>query len=247
MVERLPVKISIVIPAFNEEKLIAATLERTAASTAAFTRLKWTVETIVCDNNSTDRTADLARSAGAKVVFEPINQISRARNAGAAGASGDWLIFVDADSHPSVGLFESVADAIRSGRFIAGGSTVAIAENYPVARMVVGGWNLISRVRRWAAGSFIFCDATAFREIGGFSTELFASEEIDLSKRMQKLARQRGKRMTILHRHPIVTSVRKMHLYGARDVLRLIGRNIWLRGRAVNSREECAIWYDGRR
>ena len=247
MVERLPVKISIIMPAFNEEKLINATLERIGASTTAFTHLGWSVETIVCDNNSTDRTAEIARAAGAKVVFEPINQISRARNAGAAGASGDWLVFVDADSHPSVGLFESVADAIRSGRFIAGGSTVAIAEKYPVARMVVGGWNLISRVRRWAAGSFIFCESPAFREIGGFSTELFASEEIDLSKRLQQLARQRGKRMTILHRHPIVTSVRKMHLYTLREHLRFLRRLVVQRGRPMKSREECAIWYDGRR
>ena len=240
-------KISIVIPAFNEAKLIADTLERITAASSAFTTLGWTVETIVCDNNSSDRTAELARAAGAAVIFEPVNQISRARNAGAAGASGDWFIFVDADSHPSAELFKSVADAIHSGRFIAGGSTVTIAENYPIARMVIGAWNLLSRVRRWAAGSFIFCEAGAFREIGGFSTELFASEEIDFSKRIQKLGRQRAKRVTILHRHPLVTSVRKMHLYRGRDVLRFLLRNIWLRGRAVNNREECAFWYDGRR
>ena len=239
--------ISVVIPAFNEEKLIGETLQSIAAASSAFTARGWSVETIVCDNNSSDRTAELARAAGATVVFEPINQISRARNAGADAATGDWLIFVDADSHPSSGLFESVAGAIASGRFIAGGSTVAITEKYPIARMVIGAWNLLSRVRRWAAGSFIFCETTAFRETGGFSTELFASEEIDFSKRLHKLGRRRGKRMTILHHHPLLTSARKMHLYSVQDVLRFLVRNIWLRGRAVNSREECAFWYDGRR
>jgi len=247
MVEKLSVKISIIIPAFNEEKLIAGTLERIAAASSAFLTLGWIVETIVCDNNSTDRTAELARSAGAKVVFEPINQISRARNAGAAGASGDWLIFVDADSHPSAGLFANVAEVIQSGRVLAGGSTVAIDRNYLLPRAAVAGWNLLSRIRRWAAGSFIFCEAAAFREIGGFSTELFISEEIDLSKRLQKLARQRGKRMTILHRHPIVTSVRKIHLYTPREHLRFLGRLLIQRGRPMKNREECAIWYDGRR
>jgi len=53
---------------------------------------------IVCDNNSTDRTAEIARAAGAIVVYEPVNQIARRRNCGAAAATGDWLIFVDADS-----------------------------------------------------------------------------------------------------------------------------------------------------
>jgi hypothetical protein len=40
-------------------------------------------------------------------------------------------------------------------------------------------WNAISRAMRWAAGSFVFCEAGAFRALGGFSTELFAAEEID--------------------------------------------------------------------
>ena len=90
-------RISIVIPAFNEEKFIARSLRKIKAATDAFSELGWGNEIIVCDNNSTDRTADKARAAGARVVFEPVNQISRARNRGAAKASGDWLLFVDAD------------------------------------------------------------------------------------------------------------------------------------------------------
>lgn len=247
MVEKLSVKISVIVPAFNEEKLIAATLGHIRAAASTFERIGWDVELIVCDNNSSDRTAELARGAGATVVFEPINQISRARNAGAAGATGDWLIFVDADSHPSAGLFANVAEVIQSGRVLAGGSTIAIKERYAVVLFAVTGWNLLSRLRRWAAGSFIFCEAAAFREIGGFSTELFVSEEIDLSKRLQQLARRRGKRMTILTRHPLVTSVRKLHLYTPREHLQFLGRLIFQRGRPLKSREECGIWYDGRR
>jgi glycosyltransferase involved in cell wall biosynthesis len=71
MVERLPVKISVVVPAFNEEKLLAETLRSIRAAAEAFTRLGWEFELVVCDNNSTDRTAELARKAGAKVVLEP--------------------------------------------------------------------------------------------------------------------------------------------------------------------------------
>ena len=76
-------KLSIIIPAFNEERLIGETLSRVQAGMAAFLRRGWETELIVCDNNSSDRTAELARTAGAKVVFEPINQIARARNSGA--------------------------------------------------------------------------------------------------------------------------------------------------------------------
>ena len=73
-------KISVIIPAFNEERLIVETLRQVKAATAAFSRRGWETETIVCDNNSTDRTAELARAGGAAVVFEPVNQIARARN-----------------------------------------------------------------------------------------------------------------------------------------------------------------------
>jgi len=81
-------RVSIVVPAFNEEKLIAQSLAAIRAASAAFAQRGWDVELIVCDNNSTDATAALAREAGASVVFEPLNQISRARNAGAAHARG---------------------------------------------------------------------------------------------------------------------------------------------------------------
>jgi len=151
------VKISVIVPAFNEEKLIAETLRSIRAASQSFTEAGWQTELIVCDNNSTDRTAELARAEAALVVFEPINQIARARNTGAAAATGDWLIFIDADSQPSAGLFASVAREIRRGGVIAGGSTVRIEGSYPVASLVTRGWNLLSRLKRWAAGSFIFC------------------------------------------------------------------------------------------
>src|SRR5437773_6706124 len=80
----LGLKISIVIPAFNEERLIADTLQHIKAAAEVFRDRGWDTEIIVCDNNSKDKTAELARAAGAKVVFEPINQIARARNRGAA-------------------------------------------------------------------------------------------------------------------------------------------------------------------
>jgi glycosyltransferase involved in cell wall biosynthesis len=229
--------VSVVVPAFNEEKLLGATL---AAIREAAQGLD--PELVVCDNNSTDRTAEIARQAGAKVVFEPINQISRARNAGAAAASGDWLVFVDADCSPDRALFADLAEAIASGRYVGGGATVRFDDADRTAQAAVGVWNRISRVMRWAAGSFVFCRAEAFRAIGGFSTELYASEEIDFSRRLKRLGR-----LTILHRHPLRTSGRKVRLYSKREYLRLLARIVFSGGRALRRREDCFAWYDGRR
>src|SRR5574344_1951152 len=91
---------SIIIPAFNEERLLENSLSRIKESLQVFTSQGHTYELIVCDNNSTDQTAEIARSQGAKVIFEPINQIARARNTGASIASGKYLIFIDSDSYP---------------------------------------------------------------------------------------------------------------------------------------------------
>ena len=128
-------KISIIVPAFNEERLLGESLAQIKSAANAFAQRGWDFELIVCDNNSTDRTAEIARAAGATVVFEPVNQIARARNSGAAAATGDWLIFVDADSRPNAGLFAEVAGQISSGRCLAGGVTVRMDEKHLAGRV----------------------------------------------------------------------------------------------------------------
>ncbi|MGH8749783.1 MAG: glycosyltransferase [Burkholderiales bacterium] len=212
-------KISVVVPAFNEERLLADSLQRLIDAMSAFVRRGWTSELIVCDNNSTDRTAEIARAAGARVVFEPVNQIGRARNTGAAHAQGDWLVFVDADSYPSPALCEDVAKEIESGRCLAGGSAVRIESSRRVIRSLGFLWNVLSRINKWGAGAFIFCEAAAFKQLGGFSQELYAAEEIDLFRRLKRLARREGRSIAILHRHPLATSGRKARLYTARELL----------------------------
>jgi glycosyltransferase involved in cell wall biosynthesis len=240
-------KISIVVPAYNEEKLLGASLRSIREAAGAFEQHGWAFELIVCDNNSTDATAEVAERAGAKVVFEPINQIARARNCGAAAATGDWLLFIDADSHPPRALFEDVIHAIESGKYVAGGATVRLDAWFPGMWSVTTLWNVTSRLKKWCAGSFIFCDTAAFRAIGGFSSELFVSEELDLSVRLKAYGKQHGRRITILSRHPLVTSARKVKLYGHRAHLKFLLKLIVGRNRVVRQREECAIWYDGRR
>ena len=240
-------KISVIVPAFNEEKLLGASLSEIKSAAAAFTARGWLVELIVCDNNSTDRTPDVARAAGAKVVFESINQIARARNTGAAAATGDWLVFVDADSHPGAGLFADVAEQMLSGRCLAGGATIRLDEYFFVASLITHLWNFASRWRRLLAGSFIFVEAAVFRQVGGFSHELFAAEELDLSKRLKQFARGTGRKIVILHRHPLRTSARKMKLYTPREHLRFFTRALFNQRRMLTSREEAHLWYDGRR
>jgi glycosyltransferase involved in cell wall biosynthesis len=241
------VKVSVVVPAFNEEQGLEGSLRSIRAAMGALDRAGWDSALIVCDNNSTDRTAAIAQAMGADVVFEAVNQISRARNTGAARATGDWLVFVDADSQPSAELFADVVRVVQQGRAIAGGSTVQLDTGELAPRLAVGSWNLVSRAMKWAAGSFIFCDAAAFREIGGFSLELYASEEIDLFRRLKRLARREGRTIVILHEHPLVTSARKAKLYTPREGLAFIVKTLVTRGRTLRNPGDCFQWYDGKR
>jgi glycosyltransferase involved in cell wall biosynthesis len=242
------VRVSIVIPAFNEEKLLGATLRAVAAARGAFADAGWDSEVVVCDNNSTDHTGGIARAAGATVVFEPVNQIARARNSGATAATGDWLIFVDADSHVNRDLFADAVEVIRAGRHLAGGCTLRLDHAPWWTQFFVQGWTMVSRVCHWAAGSFIFVETAAFKAVGGFNQALYASEEIDLSQRLNRLARQRQLRpMRILTAHPLVTSGRKAKLYTAGEHLRFMAKAVLSLGRSLNRRDACPIWYDGRR
>jgi GT2 family glycosyltransferase len=238
-------KVSIVVPAYNEERLLPAALKSILAAARAFDGWAW--ELIVCDNNSTDRTAEIAREAGAVVVFEPHNQISRARNRGASVAAGEWLVFVDADSTPSRELFADLRAAIEEGRVLAGGAAIAVEADEWAVRAALGFWNALSRALRWAAGAFVYCEAAAFRRAGGFSEELYASEELDLSRKLKKLAREQGREFRILTAHPLLTSNRKMHLYGWRELLPVFGRFLLSPRRMLRSAKACSPWYDGRR
>jgi len=239
--------VSIVIPAYNEERLLASTLECVREACAPWHHRQWSTEWVVCNNNSSDKTAEIAETMGARVVHEPVNQIARARNTGARAAQGRWLVFLDADSHPSPALFELVATSIESGRWLAGGSTLKLDTKLPGVRLITSGWNLISRVNRWMAGAFIFVDANVFQSINGFDERLFASEEIDLSKRLKTFARTDGRGIRILTDAPLLTSGRKVRLYTHSELLRFMLRAVLRPKATITSKEACHPWYDGRR
>jgi cellulose synthase/poly-beta-1,6-N-acetylglucosamine synthase-like glycosyltransferase len=230
---------SIVIPAYNEEALLPGTLEQLRAAMA---EAPFRGEVVVCDNNSNDRTGEAARAAGARVVFEPVNQISRARNAGARAARGRFLVFVDADTSVPPGLLCEALGAL-GGRACGGGATLAMeGVSHPLALRMVAGWNALSRRFSLAAGSFLFVRREAFRAVGGFSERVYASEEIWLSRALKRWGRAQGLDFVILDGHSLVTSGRKGRWYSPTlifvTVLLMLLCPFLLRFRAF-----CWVWY----
>ncbi len=113
-------EVSVVIPAYNEEKDILRTLHSLAANVT-----NRSVEIIVVNNNSKDNTEALVRAAGVTCVNETIQGITAARNAGLAAATGKYVLNADADTlYPKDWIEQMVAPlannegvAITYGRF----------------------------------------------------------------------------------------------------------------------------------
>ena len=235
-----PKTFSVVIPAWNESEQIDATL---AAVKHAVSVQPYSGDIIVVDNNSTDDTADIATNAGARVVFEPINQIARARNTGAQASNAEWLVFVDADSIMSPELLTSSLQALSSGAVIGGGSTVAMDRDIKgLPNLVLRFWNWWSVKSRTAAGCYIYCSKEAFESVGRFDERQYAAEELYLSKKLRKLAKKREQQFVIQTHAPIVSSARKIDWYSPWQLFKQV--LLLLLPGATRSRVMCGVWYD---
>lgn len=238
-----PVELSVIVPAWNEGSFLAATLDSIATAVGA---LDVVTEVIVVDNNSTDDTAQVAAAAGATVVFEPINQIARARNAGAAASSGQWLVFLDADTLVSKTLLSGVLDALRQGRAAGGGSTLVPDVEVPLyARAGYSGWTWVSKTFGLAAGSFFWCRRDAFEAVGGFPETRFAGEELGLSRSIKRWGRKHNMRFEVLDVAPVVTSARKLEWYSTLELLKQT--TMILVPGALRSKRMMGTWYDDSR
>ena len=235
--------LSVVIPAFNEEDLIARCLRQLREQLDAVSP-PVTYELIVCDNNSTDQTAQRAQSEGAHVVFEPHNQIARARNTGAQAARFDWLLFVDADSVPGPELIPETIRLIRAGQTGAGGAVVHFeaGDLRPFAAVVVKIWNAISSTGGLAAGSYLFCKKNDWQETGGFDQTLYAGEEIWFSQALKARCKRHSLQFVILRSHHILTSARKLRWYRDHQLFALF--LLVFRPWKLKSRTACRFWYD---
>lgn len=232
---------SIIVPAYNEEPWLPATLDALHRAMAA---LPMRGELIVVDNNSTDATAAQAAQHGARVVFEGHNQISRARNAGARAALGRYLVFVDADTLIPPALLATVLENLESGRCCGGGVTVEFDTELTAAgRLGLALWNGLSGRLRLAAGCFVWCRREAFDAVGGFSEAVYASEEIWLSRRLRRWGRSRGQAFCIISDYAACSSGRKLEWFSTWQQLLLLLLVI-LFPFFVRFKRLCGFWYN---
>ena len=151
--------ISVVIPAFNEASYLPATLSslRDAISVCCCG-----VELIVVDNESSDRTGEVARSFDATVVREAIHNIARVRNAGASAARGDVLAFVDADTIVPPNFLEKVAAAMSNPACFGGSADIIHTPASKLLRAYLKGVALVRNPARHGPGRSAILPAVGF-------------------------------------------------------------------------------------
>jgi glycosyltransferase involved in cell wall biosynthesis len=224
-------KFSIIIPARDEERFLGGGLE---ACRLAANPYPDQVETIVVLNRCRDRTEQIAREAGARIVQDDRPNLAAIRNTGARAARGEMLITVDADSRMAPGTLRAVESALASGRYIGGGVPIRperLSLGLLLTGLALACWILPLGI---SAGLF-WCRRGDFEAIGGFDERRGIAEDIDFALRLKAHGRRQGKRFGTLWRAPLVTSCRKFDHFGDWFGLKLLLRHPRLVGRTLRS------------
>jgi rSAM/selenodomain-associated transferase 2 len=213
------VKLSVIIPTLNEARYLGAAVGLVRSRAV----LGVSHEIIVADCGSTDGSAELAARLGVRVVEESPRLDSRAAalNAGAARATGDVLLFLDADTQAPKGYDRAIERALRDPHVVGGAFEFAL-DGAEIGLRIV---ELINRVRYRIWPYFygdqgIFVRAEVFRRLGGYPCRQIM-EASDLCRKLNR----KGK-LVLIHK-PIKTSPRRFVEGGVYRVLAHDVR-IWL-------------------
>jgi len=172
--------ISIIIPTLNEEENIEACL--------ASCRTSPNTETIVVDGESRDRTVQIARSLGARVILSSPGR-SRQMNLGAREASANLLLFLHADTRLPAGFADSVSEVLSRPGTVAGAFLFRLDARSPSL-------SFIQRVANWRSRRFqlpygdqaIFLKKVTFEEMGGYP-ERPIMEDYEFIRRLKRKGR----------------------------------------------------------
>jgi len=202
-------KISLVIPAYNEEKYIGACLESVRRHGAGL------LEVIVINNASTDKTEEVARAfGGVRVVAEPEKGLTKARQRGLTEARGDIIAFIDADTKMPEGWVEKVTQAFAGDeRAVCVSGPYIYYDLSPVRRLAV--WYYYSLLALPAyfftgymiTGGNFAAKKSALEAVGGFDPAIsFYGEDTDIARRLHAVGK-----VTFLRRLSMPTSARRFH------------------------------------
>jgi len=179
-------RISVVIPTFQEGRYLAKVLSRVA-------EMKPPIEIVVVDSGSQDNTVEVAKQFTDKIY--PIRErgISKAKNHGAQQASGEILVFLDADVKPPKDFAGKVLVAFSDATVV--GATCHIVPEHPTLseKVFFQFYNLLiqicSRFKPHSRGEFLAVTKKGFLAVGGFDETMPCLEDHELAHRLSKLGK----------------------------------------------------------
>ena len=172
---------SIIVPALDEARGIAATLAALAPLRARGT------EVIVVDGGSRDATAQIAAPLCDRLLAAPRGRASQ-MNAGARASHGEILVFLHADSRLPQGALEAIDAALAAPRHAWGRFDVRIEGRSPLLALVAFAMNLRSRLTGIATGDqAIFVRRAAFEQVGGFPA-IPLMEDVAISSALKRVS-----------------------------------------------------------
>jgi len=178
--------LSVVIPALNEEKLIAECIKHLKNQTLD----KSKYEIIVCDTHSIDNTYKIAKKHADKVVTCPKQGAGHSRNVGARAAKGKYLAFVDADTFVCPQWAEGVIEGLDKG-VVATGPSEDIEKDSLKLSLFYKWWSIQSWIGikiniPTLPGYNTAVRKKTFDEVGGFVDKDMISEDIELGEKLKK-------------------------------------------------------------
>jgi rSAM/selenodomain-associated transferase 2 len=212
MVSSPPWVLSIIIPTYEEEKFIGSTLDSLQKQDVSH-------EVIVVDAGSKDQTVALSRVRGVTVISSPVRCRSDQMNLGARESSGNFLLFLHADTILSPGAFRAILQAFQNSECVGGAFSRRYDSSSRLLRMSCRWADLRGAWLGWFLGdSGIFIRRGIFESLGGYR-EIKQFEDLDLSIRM----RQWGQ--TALLQPQVTSSARR---FEKRGDLRTVLSDFWL-------------------
>jgi len=198
-------KISVVIPAYNEEKYIGIPLN--PLSKQSFQDF----EVIVCLNNCTDRTREVVEKIGQwanmdfKIVEEKRKGVAWARNTGFEAATGDIIASADADTFYPDDWLSKIADDFKSQDIVGLYGAVCIKSSKLGLKLSAQYlFNNFLQISHWFGnynlnGMNFAITATAFKKIGGFNTDWKSAEDVYIGLRLKEIGRVKFDRQLIVY------------------------------------------------
>jgi glycosyltransferase involved in cell wall biosynthesis len=237
-------RISLIIPAYNEQKFIGKTLWSVLKAKETYKEPSL-VEIIVVNNCSTDNTQEIAENCGARVVIEEKRRISSVKNKGVKEAKGEIIGFLDADSYITPNIFNTLDEAMSKENCFGGGTRVKLERN---SIGIFCTYCITVFPAKWllgVAGGLIFTRKSAFDEVGGFDETLYCAEDSKFILDLKNYGKQTRKKFKIITKDYVVTSARSFDKFGDWYYFKNLPKILFKMKKVFRSEEFAKkFWYD---